>query len=138
MKTNIINSFNNTDYSKTINLVLDKAANVTGNQDKTINIILVDDDEIKRLNNTYRHKNYVTDVLTFPDGYMHNLGDVFISIPVCEKQANELKHSFERELGFLCVHGFLHTLGYDHIDKEDEEIMIPLQQRILDKAKLYR
>lgn len=138
MKINIINCFNQIDYSKTINLVLEKAANITGNQSKEINIILVDNNEIKRLNKEYRNKNYITDVLTFPDGYLNNLGDVFVSIPKMEEQAKELGHSEERELGFLTVHGFLHTLGYDHITKEEEEIMIPLQEKILNSAKLYR
>lgn len=138
MKINIVNSFNDFDYSSTIELVLQKAANITNNQSKTINIVLVNNDEIQRLNQTYRHKNYVTDVLTFPDGYMSNLGDVFISIPKAEMQAEELGHSFQRELGFLCVHGFLHTLGYDHETEEDEAEMISLQNKILNKAKLFR
>lgn len=138
MKINIINSFNEVSYTDTIELVLQKAANITGNQNKTINIILVNNNEIQRLNQTYRNKDYVTDVLTFPDGYMSNLGDVFISIPKTEMQAVELGHSFERELGFLCVHGFLHTLGYDHETEEEETEMISLQNKILNKAKLFR
>lgn len=138
LKINIINYFNKEDYSQTINLVLTKASNLTDNQNKAINIILVDNNEIKRLNNTYRKKDYVTDVLTFNDGSFNNLGDVFVSIPKMMEQSEELGHSSERELGFLVVHGFLHTIGYDHQNEDDEKEMIELQNRILNKAKLYR
>ncbi len=138
MKINIINSFNKEDYSETINLVLNKAGNLTNNQKKAINIILVNNEEIQRLNKTYREKDYPTDVLTFPDGYLNNLGDVFVSIPKMIEQSAELGHSEKRELGFLVVHGFLHTLGYDHQNDEEEKVMVELQNKILNSAKLYR
>ncbi len=138
MKTNITNTLNENDYSHVIELVLKKASNLTNKQNWNINIILVDNDEIQRLNKQYRNKDNATDVLTFPDGYLNNLGDVFISIPKMVEQSRELGHSEKRELGFLVVHGFLHTLGYNHISEEDEKIMNELQDKILSSAKLYR
>ena len=138
MKANIVNKYNQEDYSNIINKVLTTAENKLQIRNKTINIILIDNNEIKELNKTYRDKDYATDVLTFPDGYLNNLGDVFISIPKCTEQANELEHSFNRELGFLVAHGFLHSLGYDHHNDEDEKEMTDLQEQILNKAKLYR
>ena len=138
MKINIINSFNTNDYTEVISSVLQKAANIMDTKHNTINIILVDNDEIQRLNNTYRQKDYVTDVLTFPDGYLHNLGDVFISIPKMIAQSKELGHSERRELAFLVVHGYLHTLGYDHQTETEELEMIALQDTILNAAKIYR
>ncbi len=106
--------------------------------DKSINIILIDNKEIQEMNKQYRSKDYATDVLTFPDGYLNNLGDIFISIDKCTEQSIEYEHSFERELGFLTVHGYLHTLGYDHQTKDEEEEMTKLQENIMKKAKLYR
>ena len=138
MKVNIVNNYNQEDYSKIINKVLTTAENKLQIRNKSINIILIDNNEIKKLNNTYREKDEITDVLTFPDGYLNNLGDVFISIPQCEKQATELEHSFNRELGCLVVHGFLHSIGYDHQNDEEEKEMINLQDQILYKAKLNR
>lgn len=138
MKINIINYFNQTDYTDVIKHVLTVGEKALQLEKKEINIILVDNLQIKELNRQYRNKDYATDVLTFPDGYYNNLGDVFISIEKCDEQAKDYGHSFERELGFLTIHGFLHTLGYDHIEKEDEEVMIPLQEKILHKAKLFR
>ena len=138
MKINTVNYFNTTDYSTVIETVLQHGANVLELKDVSINIILVDNNEITRLNKQYRDKDYATDVLTFPDGVLHHLGDVFISLDKCQTQAIDFGHSFDRELGFLAVHGFLHTLGYDHHTPDEETIMVELQERILRKAKLYR
>lgn len=138
MNSNIINQWNTESYDKTIQTVLTKAANHLGLEGKHINIVLVGNQTIRTMNLEYRQKDYATDVLTFPDGYLNHLGDVIISIEKCEEQAKEYQHSFERELGFLVVHGLLHTLGYDHQNKEEEDQMNELQELILQKAKLYR
>jgi probable rRNA maturation factor len=66
------------------------------------------------------------------------LGDIVISVPRAEAQAAEYGHSFERELGFLFVHGFLHLLGYDHDDEDKERLMFAKQEQILAKAGLTR
>lgn len=60
------------------------------------------------------------------------LGDVYISIDKALEQAQSYGHSLTRELCFLAVHGLLHLLGYDHMQKEDEEIMFAKQELILD------
>jgi probable rRNA maturation factor len=138
MKVNLINKYNDENYLDLINKVLKNAENKLQIKNKSINIVLVDDNEIKELNKTYRKKDYATDVLTFLDGYLNNLGDIFISIPKCSSQAIELGHSFERELGFLVLHGFLHSIGYDHNTVEEETEMTNLQEAILHKSKLNR
>lgn len=66
------------------------------------------------------------------------LGDIVISIPRAEAQAQEYGHSFERELGFLFVHGFLHLIGYDHSDEEQEREMFAKQEAVLLEAGLTR
>ncbi|WP_256760192.1 rRNA maturation RNase YbeY [Cohnella sp. WQ 127256] len=66
------------------------------------------------------------------------LGDIVISVPRAEAQAEEYGHSFERELGFLFVHGFLHLLGYDHGDEEQEKEMFSKQEAVLKEAGLIR
>lgn len=67
-----------------------------------------------------------------------NIGDIFVSIDKVAEQAEFLNHSYERELGFLVVHGFLHLNGYDHMKQEDEDIMFPLQRKIMDDYGLER
>ena len=50
----------------------------------------------------------------------------------------EYGHSFERELAYMCVHGFYHLMGYDHMNEEEEEVMFKLQEEILDEMEIKR
>jgi len=72
------------------------------------------------------------------DPFANLLGDIVISVPRAEAQAADYGHSFERELGFLFVHGFLHLLGYDHGDEELEREMFAKQEEVLKEAGLIR
>lgn len=103
-------------------------------------IIFVDNDYIHNLNKTYRNIDRPTDVITFAledENKMVNgsdtriLGDIFISIDKAHEQAIEYGHCFQREICFLAVHGFYHLIGYDHMTKEDEQIMFAKQEEIL-------
>lgn len=109
------------------------------------NVIIVDNDYIHKLNKEYRNIDRETDVITFaleddktfnPD--IRILGDVYISIDRVHSQSEEYGHSFIRELCFLAVHGMLHLLGYDHMEKEDEIVMFKLQEEILDEMGIKR
>ena len=110
------------------------------------NIIFVEDDEIHDLNKNYRNVDRVTDVISFAlednddigYGDIRMLGDIYICIPQMKRQALEYGHSEKRELSFLAVHGLLHLLGYDHMTKEDEEVMFGLQELILDGENIKR
>ena len=55
-----------------------------------------------------------------------------------KEQANVYGHSIKRELSFLTVHGLLHLLGYDHMNKEEEKIMFGLQELVLNEAGITR
>ena len=138
LKTNLINQYDTTNYLDTIDRVVQITSKMFQLSKMSVNIILVTNDSIQQINNQYRNKDYPTDVLTFPDGTNGNQGDIFISIDKCKEQAIDLQHSFDRELGFLTVHGLLHTLGYDHETKEEEQEMTALQEAILKQGKLFR
>ncbi len=104
-----------------------------------INVILVDNETIKELNNTYRKIDKETDVLSFENEEgLFEIGDVFISVDKALSQAEDYGHSFERELTFLALHGFLHCLGYNHLTKEEEKEMFGLQDKILAQTKFTR
>lgn len=122
-----------------------------------MSVTFVNNDEIQKINNDYRGVNRATDVISFAiedeaddDDFPvimddelaaeipQNIGDIFVSIDKVGEQAEFLGHSFERELGFLVVHGFLHLNGYDHMQPEDEAVMFPLQRKILDEYGLTR
>ena len=109
------------------------------------NIIVVNNDYIHELNKNYRNIDRETDVITFAleDDKTFNpkeriLGDIYISIDKAHSQAVEYGHSFLREFCFLGVHGMLHLLGYDHINKNDEKIMFSLQDKILEESGIVR
>lgn len=109
------------------------------NDTVVINIILVNDNEIQKLNKMYRDIDRVTDVLSFENLEEEDeLGDVFISIDKAHVQAQEYGHSFERELAFLACHGFLHCNGYDHHTIEEEKEMFSIQEKILELASYKR
>ncbi|MBE4703897.1 rRNA maturation RNase YbeY [Spiroplasma platyhelix] len=109
-------------------------------------VVFIDEAKSLELNQTYRKKDYVADVLSFSnkdekdlvEEESNDLGDVFICYPKAKKQAEEYQHSLTRELSFLFLHGLLHNLGYDHENKVDEEVMFGLQKRILNELKIYR
>ena len=110
------------------------------------NVIIVDNDTIHKINKEYRNIDRETDVISFAleDDKSFNttdirmLGDIYISIDKVRSQALEYGHSFKRELYFLSVHGLLHLLGYDHMKKEDEEVMFGKQEEILDRYGIKR
>ncbi len=103
-------------------------------------IILVDSDTIQEINKTYRKKDQVTDVISFASndilGFeikesINELGDIFINVDRVRSQAIDYGHSLKREFSFLVTHGLLHLLGYDHMNKSEEEEMFALQEEIL-------
>ncbi|HDJ23059.1 MAG TPA: rRNA maturation RNase YbeY [Candidatus Aminicenantes bacterium] len=99
-------------------------------QDPVINLVFVEDREIKKLNQRFLQKNTPTDVLSFPlrekapDGEYY-LGDIIISVPTAFRQCLNTSRGLEEELMILTIHGFLHLLGFDHgqgIEDEEEKI----------------
>lgn len=127
------------DYSKVLKLVAKTASKELNIKEKReLNVVICSNEMIKEYNNNYRKIDRETDVLSFPSDEENELGDVLISIEKATDQAKEYGHSIERELGFLLIHGILHCLGYDHIKKEDEEVMFPLQEKILESCNLRR
>ena len=114
-------------------------------KDAVMSIIIVDNKEIHKINKEYRGIDRETDVISFAleegetiDEPIKTLGDIYISIDKVYEQAKEYGHSIKRELFFLVTHGFLHLLGYDHMNKEDEEKMFSLQEEILDSYGVKR
>lgn len=116
-----------------------------------LSVTFVSNEKIQEINREYRNKDYATDVISFALEEMGEgeievsggdmprvLGDIIISVKKAEEQAEEYGHSFQREIGFLAVHGLLHLLGYDHENEEDEKIMFDRQRAILDEYGLQR
>lgn len=115
-----------------------------------VSLTIVDNKEIREMNNEYRQKDSATDVLSFPmsDGENFDidpetdriiLGDIVISAERAKEQAKEYGHSLEREMCFLATHSMFHLLGYDHeVSKEEEKIMFEKQEKVLKKLGINR
>jgi probable rRNA maturation factor len=105
-------------------------------------LLVTGDYTVHQLNRTYRGVDETTDVLAFalgaenyifcppPDGVTH-LGEVIISCPQAARQAEEQKHSLQREVIILTIHGILHLLGYEHHQPEEEQAMRVREAEIL-------
>ena len=142
--------------------LLQFAAEKTGKENKEMAVTFVTNERSHELNLEYRDTDRPTDVisleykpesdLTFSeedlaenlelaemlDEFDAFIGELFISVDKAREQAEEYGHSFEREMGFLAVHGFLHINGYDHYTPEEEKEMFTLQEEILTAYGLKR
>lgn len=105
---------------------------------KEVSLIFINEEEIKRLNWEYRKIDKVTDVLSFPNDDAQYIGEIFIAVRQLKKQAEELKHSKQRECAFLITHGLLHLLGYDHQNELEEKEMFTLTEDILQTCGFRR
>ena len=105
--------------------------------DSELTIRVVDEAEGRELNRTWRHKDYATNVLSFPadvpDGILDIplLGDLVICAPVVAREAKEQKKPLAAHYAHMTVHGTLHLLGWDHEDDKEAEAMEQLEREIL-------
>lgn len=113
-----------------------------------VQLILVTDKKMRRLNQQAFRKNRPTDVLAFPLHTMHpspatfrsipkdpdgtmRLGDIVISLPTAERQARQFRRSLSDEIARLFAHGILHLLGHDHVRPPEASRMEKLTIRLL-------
>jgi probable rRNA maturation factor len=122
---------------------------------------LVDDGTIRRINRETRGIDQETDVLSFPTvAYPEGktagsclklvkreydpstgrcfLGDMVISLPRAEAQAEAYGHSLSREIGYLTAHAVLHLMGYDHVTGDGTRVMRSLEEQALSMLALSR
>ena len=142
--------------------ILEFAAQKTGKEKKEMAVTFVTNERSHELNLEYRDTDRPTDVISLEykpeldiavdeedllnhpelaemlDDFDAYIGELFISVDKAREQAEEYGHSFEREMGFLTVHGFLHINGYDHYTPEEEAEMFGLQEEILTAYGLTR
>ncbi|ANX12950.1 rRNA maturation RNase YbeY [Fictibacillus arsenicus] len=142
---------NSEEFQELLANVLQKAAEMEKTGSAEVSVTIVTKERIQEINSEYRQKDAVTDVISFAMEEMGEdeteiiggeetrfLGDIIICLDVAKEQAEEYGHSIEREMGFLAVHGFLHLLGYDHLNEKDEKAMFGRQEEILEQYGLKR
>ncbi len=146
-------------YKKAIKKIYENAGEFL-NEDfskVSVSINFVSGEEIQNLNKAFRDMDRETDVLSFPnlnkkydenlknfdsernfDDKLLFLGDIIICKKVAYAQAKEYGHSKKREICYLALHGLLHLLGYDHIEKSEEEIMTKTADQIMKLSGVER
>ena len=106
-----------------------------------INLRILDDEEMKKLNHKFRNKNLTTNVLSFQSDdisikYTKNIGDIAISSEYVEREAVEEGKFFEDHMIHMLAHGVYHILGYDHQNEETALIMESKEINILNKINI--
>ena len=110
--------------------------------DSDLSIVLTDDSRLQQLNRDYLGIDAPTDVLSFPasetdpETGVRYIGDILISIPRAQTQAETAGHPLESEVQLLVVHGVLHLLGHDHAESEEKARMWKAQAEILERLGL--
>ena len=116
-------------------------------------VVFIGDKKMRELNQLYRNKDKVSNVLSFPAETRRlvnsltsqfeltnqqinkltitDLGNIFICFPEARREAKKYGMTLQFEIARLAVHGLLHLLGYDHISKKDEREMEGIEERIL-------
>ena len=108
-----------------------------------LTFVVVGDEEMTRLHESYRAETGTTDVLTFPyqeDGLIEEmqgyLGDIIVCYPQAARQASAEGHEIQDELDLLAVHGTLHLLGYDDETTSEKVRMWREQRRVMEQLGL--
>ena len=104
-----------------------------------ITVRIVDADEAQALNQDFRSKAYVPNVLTFEYGEISPGvlgGDVVICAPVVEREAREQGKSLHQHYAHMTIHGVLHLQGYDHLDPNEADIMEKREAAILNRFRI--
>ena len=126
-------------FHEKLNKVLDEIYEQTGlisnNSKSLISISFSGDKKVMELNNCFRKKNSVTNVLSFPSNSKFNntlfLGDIIFSIETIIREAKRDNKSLQNHLTHLFIHAVLHLLGYDHDSHAQAEKMENLEIAIL-------
>ncbi len=105
---------------------------------ENLTVRIVEEQEIKELNERYRKQNKVTNVLSFPaeipiELNLRYLGDIAICASVVNAEAIEQNKSCDAHWAHMVVHGILHLRGYDHVDSNEALIMEQYEIQLLEK-----
>ena len=128
-------------YSKYLKLFQNTIDELGKKNNYICSITFVSKEKIHEINLNYRSIDRPTDVISFAflddktekiiGDIPIDLGEIYICYDVAKENAIKYGNTLNRELCFLFVHGLLHLFGYDHMTKKDEDIMFPLQEKIL-------
>lgn len=114
-------------YEKLMNRVF----SLLPSKSQTVELLLVDSSQMKKLNYQFRGKNRPTDVLSFESDQRDLLGSIVIDLETAKDQAKDYRHSHAQEVRELFLHGLLHLLGMDHENAADAYMMKSYEEYFL-------
>jgi probable rRNA maturation factor len=119
---------------------ISKAAVVAARPRCELAVLLTDDSSIRAVNADWRGADAPTNVLSFPSprasGHRPFIGDIVLAYETIAAEARAEGKQFAHHFAHLCVHGFLHLLGYDHVRKKDAEVMEAAERDILRRLRI--
>ena len=133
------------DIEKPLNNKLNKIVSTILDQEKmsdcVINLRLLNDKEMKKLNMQFRQKDKTTNVLSFPNDDISvkqtkNIGDIAISVEYVKAEAKKEGKTFDDHIIHMLAHGVYHILGYDHENNESAVIMENKEIQTLKKINI--
>ena len=133
------------DIEKPLNNKLTKIVSTILEQEKmsdcVINLRLLKDKEMKKLNKQFRQKDKTTNVLSFPNDDISvkqtkNIGDIAISVEYVKAEAKKEGKTFDDHIIHMLAHGVYHILGYDHENNENAVIMENKEIQTLKKINI--
>lgn len=134
-----INVFNSSSLARAPRKLLTNAVREVltdyGRKEAEINVILLDDEEIHKLNKQYLDHDMPTDVITFSLGEETLEGEIYIGCQTAAEQARDYRVSMTDELTRLAIHGALHLLGFDDATQEERANMSELENKFLAKVR---
>ena len=141
----IISQDEGIDIEKTLDNKLNKIVSIILDQEKmsdcVINLRLLNDKEMRKLNMQFRQKDKTTNVLSFPNDDISvtqtkNIGDIAISVEYVKAEAKKEGKTFDDHIIHMLAHGVYHILGYDHENNENAMIMENKEIQTLKKINI--
>ena len=127
--------WNQSDVRGIVKRSIAKAATLLSTAAAELAIVLTDDSAIRSLNRTWRGVDKATNVLSFPTthagGEPSLIGDIVLAYETIADEARAQHKPFADHVAHLAVHGFLHLIGYDHVEEAEAEAMEQVERDVL-------
>ena len=128
------------DVGSIVRRAIAEAATMLSTPPAELAIVLTDDSTIRQLNAAWRGVAEATNVLSFPTPRGADqptlIGDIVLAYQTIEREARAQGKPFAHHVAHLCVHGYLHLLGYDHMQDTDAEAMDQVEREVLQRLSI--
>ena len=123
---------------KKIKRFLQTILDILGHKNAGLEVLLITDRTMMQWNKRVFGRTGSTDVISFPFNERYFLGSILIAADKKEAKARQYRHSFQKELKLLLIHGVLHLMGFDHDCSRRATRMRKMEQKLFCKTKYLR